>query len=126
MTQDQQNKGFVIFDFVLSATILTIIFYVLISTFYLLERSYVIEDQKKLDQLIVFSEYILSEYAYEIGGVKQQNWVRDTISKTRKIGGLKLHAGFSQTGDFCIYRLVVSGENKKIKKLYICGEYAND
>ncbi len=82
--------------------------------------------QKKL---FLISEYIVKTKAVRKNGFIHINWIDEDslnnlnlIMLKQHLGLNKLYVGFSRKYDVCIYRLVVYGNDKKIKKLFVCGE----
>ncbi|HSB47618.1 MAG TPA: hypothetical protein VLD37_06405 [Candidatus Bilamarchaeum sp.] len=88
--------------------------------------------QEVFDKLVSVADHtVKSGAAVKRGGVRHPNWIDETKLTQGYVLGLRETAGLSElyvsldepVSDFpvCIYRLVVSGEEKALSKLYVCG-----
>jgi len=89
--------------------------------------------QALFDRLVSVADYtVKSGAAQHEGGVRYPNWLDADalsvgyVSDLRRRAGLEsLHVSFDEPAEpygMCIYRLVVVGDEKEIRRLFICGD----
>lgn len=129
-------KGFISIDLMLSIVpiMLMLLFYVQYSAYYTHRTVEVMERQSTFNKLVTIADYVVKMRAKTISdeaGNPQAvypNWLdEDSLSfdveKMREDAGLnKLSVGFSKGEGICIYRIVVYGKDKEIRRLFVCGE----
>ena len=134
-----QFKGVISYDSLLSLLplLLTVVFTLYAVSHLHKSADTSVAQQEKFDKLVSISEYIVKEAAVkkELGvlpfsSLSYPNWIEseekpndiNIIQLENRSGISNLHIGFvPQDGATCIYRLVVVGESKEIKQLFICG-----
>lgn len=88
--------------------------------------------QQVFDRLVSAADYtVKSGAAVRDGGTRYPNWIDErnitatyTNSLRERIGLGSLYVGLGWPGEdysMCIYRLVVVGEGKAIRRLFVCG-----
>ena len=128
------KHGFFSIDALLSIIpillMLTVVFQIYGTTVHQVTRA--TNAQELFDKLVSAGEYTV-----RIGAIrnKQPNWIDEgEISSSYQYLASKANiANFylsldepSKNYDSCIYRVVAVGDSKKITKLFICGDYANN
>lgn len=132
MTRQNQYKGIFSLDAMMSIIPLIMIFVFLMQSMSLVAHS---EQERSLgqdvfDRLVSVADYtVKSGLAKHEGNVRYPNWLEDKIDQnyvenTRKKAGFsELEISFIEPEKgTCIYRLVVTGPQKKLSKIYFCGE----
>lgn len=90
------------------------------------------ERQVIFDSLVSAADYTTRSGAVvRRGDVRFPNWIDGALLTESYVSGIRereglgsLHIGFREPegpGSMCIYRLVASGGEREIKKLYVCG-----
>ncbi|MGB9718973.1 MAG: hypothetical protein ACPL06_00055 [Candidatus Anstonellales archaeon] len=129
-------KGFISIDLMLSIVpiVLMLLFYVQYSVYYSARTIEVMERQTMFNKLVAVADYIVKIKANtikdETGNPKAvyPNWLTDDsmdfdVEKIKQDAGLeKLSISFDKGEGICIYRIVVYGEEKEIRRLFVCGE----
>jgi hypothetical protein len=128
----KQYRGFASFDALFSVLpIVLIVVYTLGMHAYLNEKaSSTLGRQVLFNKLVSISDYVVNRAAAKSeDGIVYPNWIvredfgSEESSMAGKMNMKSLSIGFGQGhGRTCIYRLVVFGEQKEIRKLYFCGE----
>ncbi|MEW6035026.1 MAG: hypothetical protein AB1529_00295 [Candidatus Micrarchaeota archaeon] len=91
-----------------------------------------LERQQSFDKLVSAADYTVKQgAAVHAGGLRYPNWLDESVlgegyaeSLRQKEGLRELYVGLGEPqGDYetCIYRLVVAGPSKEMRKLYVCG-----
>ena len=88
------------------------------------------EQHDVFDRLVSVADYsVKSGLARHEGDVRYPNWLDGKIEAAyvedlrEKVGFSTLEISFTEPEmDTCIFRLVVVGENKEMRKLYFCGD----
>jgi|YelNatPaOPRAMG01_1025707.scaffolds.fasta_scaffold01307_23 hypothetical protein len=129
-------KGFISIDLMLSIVpiMLMLLFYVQYSMYYSARTIEVMERQTTFNKLVAIADYVVKMRAKTLDdeagnpAAVYPNWLTDesmkiNVDKMREDAGLeKLSIGFQKGQGICIYRLVVYGEDKEIRRLFVCGE----
>ncbi|MBN1169878.1 hypothetical protein JXA56_02545 [Candidatus Micrarchaeota archaeon] len=128
MIPGSRYKGILSFDAMFSILPMVLMFSFLIQILYFTGETN--HQQEKFDKLVS-----IADYTVKIGAVRSEekirypNWIEENKLTVSYIDDLQermkldsLHIGFVPgEGLTCIYRLVVTGEDKKISKLFVCG-----
>ena len=125
-------KAFIALEsLVVMLILLVLMFYVIhtIKTIVENNSSYA-KKQQRFDKLVSIADNMVkSGLAKESSDARYPNWVDenkfaslDAEVYRKQFSLSKLSIAFQQGEGVCIYRLVVFGEQKEIKKLFICGE----
>ncbi|MEM4336019.1 MAG: hypothetical protein QXY61_03370 [Candidatus Anstonellales archaeon] len=129
-------RGFISIDLMLSIVpiVLMLLFYVQYSVYYTHRTVEVMERQSTFNKLVTIADYVVKMRAKtvsdEVGNPQAvyPNWLDEDslgfdVKKMQEDAGLdKLSIGFSKGDGICIYRIVVYGEDKEIRRLFVCGE----
>ena len=129
-------RGFISIDLMLSIVpiMLMLLFYVQYSVYYSARTMEAMERQSTFNKLVAIADYVVKTKARtvadETGNPKAvyPNWLTDDsmnfdVEKIRESAGLeRLSIGFSEGEGICVYRIVVYGEDKRIRRLFVCGE----
>ncbi len=135
-----RRKGFVSYDGLFSLLpVLMLTVFVLGTMQYLLSDSVdKMDSQEKYNLLVSVADYIVKDGgAYKEGEKVYPNWISETelgavrsqLSEIRSMLGLPgLDFGLEdaegydgESGKTCVYRLVVSGQEKELDRLFVCG-----
>jgi len=136
MEKRVKNKGFVVFDFLL--TIIPILLMIILTLnissnlYHTSEKQ--MKEQTKIDKLVSISDFVIRYGAAENerNNMGEKIYYPNKISKSKldeldldelkdNIGLTDLYVGFEETEkQNCIYRLV--SYNGKISKLFFCGD----
>ena len=140
LTPPSYMKAFLSFDALISVlAIVLIVVYTINAHAYLTKKaSSHIEQQVLFDKLVSIADYVVNnagakKQIKDFDSIVYPNWIveeelsridQGALARQMKLG--KLSIGFEEEikaeGKNCIFRIVVYGEYKEIKKLYICGE----
>lgn len=133
MIRTSRCKGFISFDALFS--ILPIILIVSLA----MERSMALareseeamHNQQSFDKLVSVADYtVKSGAAVRSNGIRYPNWIDEGALSEEYAVALKNKTGLESLditmdgpgGDgTCIYRIVVSGQQKEIRRLFVCG-----
>ena len=126
-------RAFVSFDTMLAALpIIIMMVYTVKMTAIIWESGNMqLETQEKFDKLVSAANYLVNYGLVKKDGDKYYpNWVigvdGTVVEKVKEAGGFDyLHVGFEKGSGTCIYRLIVYGEKKEIRQLFVCGEQDN-
>lgn len=133
-------RGFVSFDALFSVLVVILMLVFLMNFFTIISENIdeKINRQQKFDRVAGIADFLVKK-----GAVKKQeispgntlvypNWIDENelagtdLETLEENSGLEnLYIGLDSRPDdrkFCIYRLVVVGEEKKIGKLFVCGD----
>ena len=133
MTNQSRYRGFASLDALASLvpTLLMLLILWQASTSLAKSSSESMERQETFNKLVSIADYTVKSGAVmREGDLRYPNWMDEGlitesyVESLQKSAGLEsLHIGMA-SGDhgMCIYRLVVSGEEKSIKKLFVCGD----
>ncbi|MBU0532975.1 hypothetical protein KKB44_05780 [Candidatus Micrarchaeota archaeon] len=134
MKLPNRYNGFSSFDAVFSILpqVLMLIFLLNISFFVTHNSAEAIHKQQILDKLVS-----IADYTVKIGAVKRAddirypNWFEANFITPSYVEDLRIRAELSElyistdkpseNFQVCIYRLVVTGDNKQINRLFVCG-----
>ena len=132
MSAPSRYKGVFTID-----ALMSIIPTLLIFVFLMNSMSLVADSEKRssgqhdaFDRLVSVADYsVKSGLARHEGDVRYPNWIDGKIEAAyvedlrEKAGFSELEISFSEPEmDTCIFRLVVVGEKKEMRKLYFCGD----
>jgi hypothetical protein len=132
MTEASRYRGIFTLDAMMSIIPTMLIFVFLMQSMSLAahseeERS---RNQDIFERLVSVADYtVKSGLAKHEGDIRHPNWLDSEISADY-VENIRQKAGFSELeisfaepeGKTCIYRLVVRGPEKKLSKIYFCGE----
>lgn len=137
MTVMNRHRGFAAFDALLSIVpaVLMLAFVMNISAHMMDDAALRMHRQVVFDKVVSVADYTVKSGAVvREGGVRHPNWLDDTLLSDAYVDGLRERAGLELlhistgggrgAGDgfaFCICRLVVIGEEKRVAKLTVCG-----
>lgn len=135
MTNRSRYKGFFSVDALISILPLAMIALILAQTASELswKAQGAFSSQQAFDKLVSAADHSVKSGAAVHGeGVRYPNWIspgaltEEYAEALRAQAGLRrLYIGMSETDEeyrFCIYRLVVYGEEKRMGKLFVCGD----
>ena len=124
-------KGFLSFDTMLSfIPILLIAIYLISYANFISEKNQnELHSQILHNKLVSVSELVVNDLAAKKTDSVKPNWIDENeLAKVnadelkKSMGLTELHVGWQPDGKNCIYRIVVFGEDKEIRQLFICGE----
>lgn len=133
MILTNQSKGFITIDGMISLLpILLIVFLLVQSTSFLSNsNAQASHSQKIFNKLISIADYtVKSGAAIHQANIRYPNWIdeqkldakfMEDLRQKTDLKTLYIGTNTQQNYPICIYRLVVVGNNKEIKKLFICG-----
>ena len=131
------SRGFVSFDFMFSIIpLLLMISFTLHVSSHITERtSDYVESQIVFDKIVSIGDYLV-----KVGGIEKEeyglsvskrypNWIDEKRLESLDVDGIRrdmgleyLRVSLDEPGEgTCIYRIVVTGEEKSIRKLFVCG-----
>jgi len=127
-------KGFSSFDaiFSLVPVLMMLLFVVELASHFAYDAAEKTHRQQVFNKLVSIADYTVKSGAVRrAGNVKYPNWLDDSIGESY-MDELREHAGLSrlvisfheprEDYSVCIYRLVVIGDDKKVARLFVCGE----
>lgn len=131
-----RSRGFLSFDAVFSLlpVALMVLFVMALSAAVAGSAAAGMQRQEVFDKVVSAADYtVKTGYArVEADGLKRPNWMRDGgideayVEQLRARTGLgALEMGYGEPDgahDACIYRLVVVGDRKEIRRLFACGD----
>lgn len=126
----KRRSGFVTFDNLTAMLVILIIFTSAVVAAETKMRNYETAVNRQIlhDKLVAVGSYIVNHQAVNDGNTIYPNWIDERneldLYYIKNITGLSaLEISFSSDNNMeCIYRLVVAGSEKEIRKIYICGE----
>lgn len=134
MTGQSQYKGFASLDALVSLVpILLILLMLWRVSFSLAESSAAIMDrQRTFNKLASIADYtVKSGAAVHEGDLRYPNWIDKSLLSDSYAESLREEAGLDELHivlggppeepGLCLYRLVVSGQEKAIERLFVCG-----
>lgn len=129
--EKSRYAGFLAFESLIMLLVLvTLLAYLLWSVRISSERSdRYFSEQSRFNRLTSVADYIVKRgAAYEAEDRVYPNWIDegklatlDSGALGRQAGLAYMSAGWSEGQGTCLFRLVVAGEKKEIRKLYVCG-----
>lgn len=130
-----RSKGFSSFDamFSLVPIVMMLLFVMELSSHFTFTVAEKAHRQQVFNKLVSIADYTVKTGAVRIAdNVKYPNWLDENKIDESYVDGLREDAGLSrlmvslqepqEEFSFCIYRLVVLGEEKQMKRLFVCGE----
>jgi len=127
-------KGSISFDALLSTIpIMMMLFFLLnISSTISQDAAETMHRQHVFDKLVSVADYTVKAGAVKrAGGMRYPNWLETGLITPAYVEGLRLRTGLSRLyistlepdEDYpsCVYRLVVTGDDKRISRLFVCG-----
>jgi hypothetical protein len=133
MTGQSRFKGTMSFDALFSIIPLLLMFVFLLDMMSFIghdteQRSH---GQDVFDRLVSIADYtVKTGAAKKDDKISYPNWIEEQELTSSYTENLRVRAGLSslyisleESGDYqtCIYRLVVTGEQKTIRRLFVCG-----
>lgn len=131
MKKNQYKGFFAIENLVVLLVMLLLLLYTLHTIRQVIEgNSEYYNQQTRLDKLVSIADFIVKKGGAEEGAnAIYPNWINEqklselqTEELAERIGLEKLYVGWEADDGTCLYRLVVVGEEKEIRRLFICGE----
>ncbi|MFH1785279.1 MAG: hypothetical protein ABH842_02535 [Candidatus Micrarchaeota archaeon] len=133
-TRPNQYNGFIALDGLISLLSVILIIFLLTKTISILSSTDATNarHQKIMNKIIAIADNVVkNSAAIHINDVKYPNWIDEqklnknlTENLREKTDLSKLYLGTnppSETYPICIYRIVVTGDEKEIKQLFVCG-----
>ena len=130
-----RSKGFSSFDamFSLVPVVMMLLFVMELSSYLAFTVAETAHRQQLFNKLVSVADYTVKTGAVRIvDSAKYPNWLDEGKIDEPYVDGLRKDAGLSrlmislqepqEDFSFCIYRLVVVGEDKQMKRLFVCGE----
>ncbi len=130
-----RSKGFSSFDamFSLIPIVMMLLFVMELSSHFTSAVAEKAHRQQVFNKLVSIADYTVKTGAVRIvDSAKYPNWLDGSKIDGPYVEGLRGDAGLSRLmvslqepqGEFsfCVYRLVVVGEGKQVKRLFVCGE----
>lgn len=135
-----RSKGILSYDtlFAMLPVLLIIIYTMNVIGYIYANNSEIVSSQGQFDRLYAISDYLVKDLAAKkqlddnnFNSVAYPNWIDPAAVSGVDIGKLEaksgisnLYIGFDMPQDKeCLYRLVVVGEQKEIRQLFICGDF---
>lgn len=130
-----RSKGFSSFDAIFSLVpiLMMLLFVMELSSHFAFTVAEKTHRQQVFNKLVSIADHTVKTGAVRVvDSAKYPNWLEEGKINESYVDALREDAGLSrlmvslqepQEGfSFCIYRLVVVGENKQVKRLFVCGE----
>ncbi len=90
------------------------------------------QDQDLFDKLVLVADYTVKSGAVvRDGNIRYPNWIEEDKVSSSYSEALRMRYSLNELfisldepyeSSMCIYRVVVSGNSKKISKLFVCGD----
>ena len=88
------------------------------------------ETQQKFNKLVSIADYTVKSGAVlREDNIRYPNWIDGNLLTENYAASLKesagldaLHIGFYPEGSMCVYRLVIVGQEKSIRRLFVCSQ----
>ncbi|MFN7991662.1 MAG: hypothetical protein U0R44_05895 [Candidatus Micrarchaeia archaeon] len=135
MTEANRYKGFLSFDALASMLPVLVILLILAdaASYLSSEARRSAERQALFDRLLSAADYtVRSGAVMRSGPVRYPNWIDEPLLDAAYVGALRaseglsrLYVGLDPPGEkfgMCVYRLVVAGQSKTIRRLFVCGD----
>lgn len=124
-------KGFASFDALASLVPILLVLLILWQTSISMAKASndVMDNQQRFNKLVSIADYTVKSGAVmRDENIRYPNWIDEGLLTESYADSLMeqtdletLHIGMQAEGGMCIYRLVVSGQEKTIKRLFVCG-----
>ena len=134
MKKGNRCKGMMSFDALFSMLPIVLISIFVIQTISVVGNKVdsQMEQQDLFDKLVSIADYsVKTGLVKATDSIRYPNWIADEIDQIyierlrMKTGLQRLSISLDEPGEnyrICIYRLVVSGEEKQISRLFVCGD----
>ena len=129
MRIQSQFKGIISFDALFSLIPLLLMFLFLMQMMQAMSEDIMGEERDTFDKLVSIADYTVKVgAARKEGGLRYPNWIDgipDYTDLQERSNLSRLYISLSEPEDdysICIYRLVVVGDQKKIKRVFVCGD----
>ncbi len=133
MRIQNRSKGVISFDALLSMIPIILIFVFMMNAMFFIGRTTEERSQRQdiLDKLVSIADYTVKSGAVvKDGSVRCPNWIEEGKLTASYVDDLRERAGLSELyislegpeeHQTCIYRIVVTGGQKEISRLFVCG-----
>lgn len=135
--KSNQSNAFVSFDaiFTILPLLLMVLYVLNVGSFISSKNSESIIRQQTFNKVVSVADYIVKNRAAKTTGSTfskklHPNWIDENelkavdgfaLAKAVGLTTLSITLDYPTDNNYCIYRIVVTGTSKQIRKLYVCG-----